>query len=62
MDAENDSMYATGPIFSNISKGPEYIIANFEQQPNLIELLFSFTFRKTCSPTLKYRKTLFLSA
>jgi hypothetical protein len=62
MDAGKDNMYATGLIFSNIQKGPQYLIANFGQLPNLSELLFAFTFKNTCSPTLKCLKTLFLSA
>ena len=61
MDEGNASMYAVGPIFSNISKGPQYIVANFEKLPNLSELLFTFTFKNTRSPTLKYLKTMFLS-
>jgi hypothetical protein len=62
MDAVNASMYATRPIFSNISKGPPYLTANFGQLPNHSELLFAFTFKNTCSQTLKSLKTLFLSA
>ena len=63
MDAINYIMYAIGPyIFSNISKGPQYFAANFGKLPNLIKLLFAFTFKNTCSPTLKSLKTLFLSA
>ena len=61
MHAGNASMYATSPIFSNISKGPQYLAANFGQLPNLSKLLFAFTFKNTCSPALKYLNTIFLS-
>ena len=61
MDASKANMYATSPIFSNISKGPQYIAANFGKLPNLIELLFAFNLKNKCSPTLKYLKTMFLS-
>jgi hypothetical protein len=56
MDAGKDNMYATGLIFSNISKCPQYLAANFGQLPNLSELPFAFTFKNTCSPTLKSLK------
>jgi hypothetical protein len=62
MDVGNASMYAIGPIFSNISKGPQYLASKFGKQPNISELLFAFTLKNTCSPNLKYLKTLFLSA
>jgi hypothetical protein len=39
-------MYATSPIFSNISKGPQYHLVNFGKQPILIELISAFTLRK----------------
>jgi hypothetical protein len=54
MYAVNYSMYAIGTIFSKISKGPQYLVANFGKLPNLSELLFAFTFKNTCSPTLKF--------
>ena len=62
MDVDNANMYANDPIFSNISKGPQYLTANFGQLPNLSELLFAFTFKNTCSPTLKSLNTLLLPA
>ena len=62
MDVGNVSMYAIDPIFSNISKGPQYLAANFRQLPNLSELLFSFTLKNTCSPTLKCINTPLFSA
>jgi hypothetical protein len=61
-DAGNANMYSIGSIFSNISKGPQYLAANFGQLPNLIKILFGFTFKNTFSPTLKYLKTMFLYA
>jgi len=41
MDAGNASIYAIGPIFSNISKGPHYLASNSGQHPNLIKLIFA---------------------
>ena len=61
MDVDNAIMYEIGPIFSKISKGPQNLIANFGKLPNFRELLFVFTFKKTCSPALKTTNTLFLS-
>jgi hypothetical protein len=46
MDAGNASIYATSPILSRISNGPQNLAANFEQFPSLRELLLAFTFRK----------------
>jgi hypothetical protein len=62
MDVINAIKYASGLIFYNISKGPQYLDANFENLPNFIELLFTFTFKNTCLPILKYIKTMFLYA
>jgi hypothetical protein len=61
MDASNVNMYAIHNIFSKISNGPQYLATNFGKLPNLSELLFAFNLKKTCSPTLKYLKTLFIS-
>jgi hypothetical protein len=52
MDENNESIYATGPILSRISNGPQYLGANFGKLPNFSELFLDFTFRKICSPTL----------
>jgi hypothetical protein len=56
MDAKNSSIYANVPIFSNISKGPQYLAGNFQQQPNLIKLIFAFTFRKNMFSHFKISK------
>jgi hypothetical protein len=61
MEAGNESMYATGPILSNISNGPQNLEAIFVQLPNFKELFLGFTLKRTCSPNLNYLAVLFLS-
>jgi hypothetical protein len=61
MDASNASMYSTFPIFSKISKGPQYLAANFGKLPNFNELLLDLNFKNKCSPTLNSLCVLLLS-
>ena len=61
MEANNASMYATGPILSNISNGPQTLAANFVQLPNFNELFLGFTFKSTSSPNLNSLDILSLS-
>ena len=61
IDAGNESMYATGPILSRISNGPQNHASNLAQLPNFRELMLAFTFKNTWSPTLNYVGVLPLS-
>jgi hypothetical protein len=44
MEAGNESMYATGPILSNISNGPQNLAASFGQLPYFKDIFLGFTF------------------
>jgi hypothetical protein len=45
MEAGNASMYATGPILSNISNGPQNLATIFVQLPNFKQIFLGFAFK-----------------
>ena len=58
----NASLYATGPILSSTSNGPQYLGDSLAQIPSFKELFLRLTVRKTWSSTLNSLCTLCLSA
>ena len=50
MEADNASMYATGPILSNISNGPENLAVIFVQLPNFKDLFLDSILKENAPP------------